>query len=1076
MGLKKLLTAIVLLLNVTGVFAQVTTSSLTGTVKDKNEALIGATVKATHLPSGTVYGTTTQTGGYFTIPNMRVGGPYRIEVSFIGYNAQTIEDVSLKLGQPYKLDITLADNAKQLSEVTIVSRRNAIINPNNTGTSTSISRTQIENLPTVNRNINDYIRLNTQTSTSSNGSDGSSLGASFGGQNNRYNQFAVDGAVSNDVFGLANSGTNGGQASANPISIEAIEQIQVVLNPYDVKQSGFTGGGINAITKSGTNDFHGSAYYYFQNDGLVGKSPDDKRTKYGNFDNKIFGASLGGPIIKNKLFFFASAERTTRTSPINFNPLEDTVFTESELKSVSDYVKNTFGVDVGGYGVQSKDRTSTSLFGRLDWNINNVHKLTLRHSYVDGDDLNGSRTRTAMNYFNNYYQFLSKTNSTVLELNSAFSNKLSNELRIGYNRVRDSRAVLGDPFPTIVINDANRRLNLGSEGSSTANKLDQNIWSITDNLTLYRGKHTITFGTSNEFYDMMNTFIQNNFGSYTYNSIASFLANDAKPQSYVINYTTADPTRREGVGFKAMQLSVYAQDEWDIMQNLRVVYGVRVDLPIFTTDPPYNDVFAKDPTFAGYSTATLPKKRLLFAPRAGFNWDVFNNGQTQVRGGLGLFTGRVPFVWVSNQYNNSGNVYSAISLNGNALPAGVRFRYDKSDPFLDQYTAEDLIALGANITARPANINITDKDFKFPQVFKTNLAVDQQLPWGITGTAEFNFARTINNAIWENINIVEAGGETIFGGSESRPTWKKATTTFGDQVILLKNTSKGYSYNATADFQKSTASGLFAKVGYSFGRSYSISDGTNSTANSNYRFSPNINGLNRLDIGRSKYDMGHRILGVIAQTFRYGKNHMFATNVSLFYNGQSGTPYTWVYYNQNSDPTGDDLGTGGNNDLVYVPTTTEINTMRFTPISSNGYTRSEAEQRADFNELIESDKYLRSRRGKNTEKYAARTPFEHVFDFKVSQDFRIYKTHKIQISLDILNVGNLLNDEWGRTHFIGNNVATPVTYLSKDATTSEAIFQYDKRRLNNTDGKSTAYYTNDFTSRWRMQLGARYSF
>lgn len=1077
MGFRKLLIAILLVLGGQQVFAQVTTSSLTGSVKDKNEALIGATVKATHLPSGTIYGTTTQTGGNFTIPNMRVGGPYKVEVTFVGYASQTFDDIALKLGQPFKLDVVLSDNSQQLGEVNIVSKRNAIISPGNMGTNTTISRGQLESLPTVSRSVNDFIRLNTQASTFNNGGDGSSLGASFGGQNNRYNQFAIDGATANDVFGLAASGTNGGQAGANPISIETIEQIQVVLNPYDVKQSGFTGGGINAITKSGTNNLHGSAYYYLQNDNLVGKSPNAARLPYGDFDNKIFGATLGGPIIKNKLFFFASAERTTRKSPVAFNPLEDVTFTEAELQGISDYVKNTWGYDAGGFGAQTRERSSTSLFGRIDWNINQIHRLTLRHSFVDADDINpGSRTKEAAYFFNNYYSFPSKSNTSVLELNSAFSNRMSNELRIGFNSVRDRRTYLGDPFPAITINDAGRRIFLGSESSSMSNALNQDIWTITDNLTLYRGKHTITVGTSNEFYKMENTFIQNTFGSYTYSSIAAFLANNARPTGYSIQYTTADTTRRTGVGFNAMQLSLYAQDEWEVKKNFRVMYGVRVDMPFFTTPPPVNDAFSKEAAFSGYSTSELPKKRLLVAPRIGFNWDVFDNASTQIRGGVGLFTGRVPFVWVSNQYNNTGNLYTNVSLTNANVPLALRFNYDKDAPFLGQYSAANLQALGANISSRPANVNVTDPNFKFPQVFKTNLAVDQQLPWGIIGTAEFNFSKTINNATWENINIVPAGDSTLFGGTEWRPTWKKNVATWGDQIILLKNTSKGYSYNATADFQKSTASGLYAKVGYSFGRSYALNDGNSSTANSNYRFTPNTEGLNNPAFGRSKFDMGHRILAVVSQSFKYGPKKMFATNVSLFYNGQSGTPYTWVYFNGSSDPTGDDLGTNGNNDLLYIPTATEVTTMRFTPISSNGYTRSEAEQRADFEALIKGDKYLNSHRGQNAEKYASRTPFEHVIDFKLTQDFVLYKTHKIQLSMDILNLTNLLNNKWGRTHFIGNNVATPVNFMSRDAATKVATYQYDQRRLNDNDGVKAAYYTNDFTSRWRMQLGARYSF
>ncbi|MRG43633.1 TonB-dependent receptor plug domain-containing protein [Chitinophaga sp. SYP-B3965] len=1084
MGFRKLLTLCLLVLGVNISFAQVTTSSLNGSIKDKDgQGLPGATVKATHLPTGSIYGTTTQPDGRYTIPNMRAGGPYKIEVTFIGYAPQTFNDVNLQLGVSRKLDAVLEAGSQQLKEVNISGQRGGIINPNNSGTAVSVSRQQIENLPSVNRSMQDFARLSTQANSYSNGGDGSPLGISFGGQNNRYNQFAIDGAMANDVFGLAASGTNGGQAGGNPISIEAIDQFQIVLNPYDVKQSGFAGGGINAITKSGANEFHGAAYYYMQNESFVGKSPNAAKAKYGKFNNDIYGIGIGGPIIKNKLFFYLNAERTKRKSPVDFNPEDPstgaTTFTVADLKSVSDYVSTNFGVDLGGYTNQQKEKESTTFLGRIDWNINSVHKLTLRHSYVDASDIGGtSRSRDVAYFYNNYYKFPSKTHSTTLELNSLFSNKISNELRIGLNIVRDNRQYQGDPFPAVRINVSNGSYNLGAEFSSQVNALKQNIITLTDNVTLYRGKHTITIGTSNDFYNMKNDFMQNAFGNYTFGSLADFLGN-AKPTGYQITYTTNDSLAKDGVKFSAMQLSLYGQDEWNVTDNFRLTYGLRVDMPVFPTKPQENPAFATD--FPGYSTATLPKTRLLWSPRIGFNWDVRNNAQTQIRGGVGIFTSRLPFVWISNQYNNTGNLYTSVNLSAAAqVPAALRLRYDKNDPFLGQYSAKNIAALGGTITARPTNINLTDKDFKFPQVFKTNLALDQQLPWGVVGTLEANYSRTLNNVIWTNLNTVPSGSTMTLGGKETRPTWVPKTIASGnsyDQVLLLGNTNKGYTYNLSAEFTKSTRNGLFAKIGYSFGESYSLNDGTSSTAGSNWRFPPNTDGLNDLDIGYSKYRMGHRVLGVISQTFKYGKDKKFATTVSLFYNGQSGTPYSWVYFNT-VDPTGDDKGSSGNNDQLYIPTAAEVTTMRFDPITKgtgpSAVIITEAQQRIDFEELITNDKYLSAHRGSRAEKYAVRTPFEHVFDFKLAQTIPIIKNHKVELTFDIMNVGNLISNKAGRTYFISNNVATPITFRSNNA--GGPFFQYDETRLNDTDGKFTPYFTNNFTSRWRGQLGIRYSF
>ncbi|MGN6510795.1 MAG: TonB-dependent receptor [Chitinophaga sp.] len=1050
--------------------AQVTTSGLNGTIKDDSQGLPGATVKAIHLPSGTIYGTTTQPDGRYTIPNMRAGGPYRIEVTFIGYAPQTFNDIHLKLGVFYKLDATLESGSQQLHEVTVSAQRGGIINPNNSGTAVNISRTQIENLPTVTRSVQDFARLSAQATSMTNGSDGSPLGISFGGQNNRYNQFAVDGAMANDVFGLAASGTNGGQASGNPISIEAIDQIQIVLNPYDVKQSGFAGGGINAITKSGTNDFHGAAYFLYQNRDFVGKSPNEARLKYGEFNSNTYGIGIGGPIIKNKLFFYLNAEQVKRTSPIDFNPADpgtgSTNFTEDQLKAIADKVQNTWGVDLGGYTAQEKEFKNTNILGRIDWNISSVHKLTLRHSYSEASNLGGtSRSRDVAYFYNSYYTFPSKTNSTTLELNSIFSNRLSNELRLGLNLVRDNRKYNGEPFTNVRINDPGATFNVGSEYSSQVNALKQNIITITDNLTLYRGEHTITIGTSNDIYNMKNDFMQGAFGAYTFGSLDDFL-NDGKPSQYQIVYTTNDTLSRNGVTFKAAQLGLYAQDEWDVADNFRLTYGLRVDMPIFPTKPSYNETLAKE--YPGYSTDVLPKSKLLWAPRVGFNWDVMNNGKTQIRGGVGIFTSRVPFVWISNQYNNTGNLYTSLSLNNAARPEDFLMRFDKNDPFFGQYSAKNLQAMGIPVSPRSSAVNLTARDFKFPQIFKTNLALDQQLPWGVVGTLELNYSRTINNVIWTNLSVEKTGNSITLGGNDTRPTWQKMPGTTFDQVLLLDNTNKGYTYNISAEFTKTTSNGLFAKVGYTFGESKSVNDGTSSTANSNWRYSPNINGLNDLDLGYSKFRMGHRVFAAVTKAFRYGSQKQWATTLGLFYNGQSGTPYTWVYFNR-TDPTGDDTQSSGNNDLIYIPTAEEVTTMRFDPITN----RTEAEQRMDLEELISNDKYLSAHRGQRAGKYAVRTPFEHTFDFKLVQTIPIIKAHKIDITFDIMNVGNLLNKKWGRSYYISNNVATPITFRSNSG---GPVFQYDKTRLNDTDGKMTPYYTNNFTSRWRGQLGVRYSF
>lgn len=1075
--MKRLLLSAFLVTCALFTFAQVTSSSIVGTVKSsKKENLMGATIKATHTPSGTVYSTSAQADGKFTIPNMRVGGPYTIEVSFVGFNTRTYENINLELGTPLRLDAVIEDNSKTLNEVTVNYRKNPIINSQRQGPSTQVSQVQLATLPTITRNIDDYARLTPQAYARRSGTDGSTLGISFANQSNKYNQFTIDGANATDIFGLASSGTNGGQASLNPIPFDAIEQVQIILAPYDVNLSGFTGGGVNAVTRSGTNTFHGSIYGFNQNQGLVGKSA-DTRTKYGKFHDNQFGARLGGAIIKNKLFFFVNYEGERRSQPpINLPGTSGSQITNlATLDALSAFLKDEskhpgWAYDPGAYNGFNNEKKSDAVFGRIDWNIDTKNKLTLRHSWTKGSNFIFSDGAASMSYYNNGYNFNSTTNSSVLELNSSISNKLSNMFRATFTNTKDARATPGDLFPAVKITDNGATYNFGTEYSSQANSLDQKIITITDNFNIYAGKHTILVGTDNMFYNSKNVFLQGLVGSYTYNTLQSFYDDasgvaGAYSSQYQTVYSTDPKNPKPVANVKSAQLGFYAQDNYAILDNLNVTLGVRADIPIFSGKPADNTAFNSSNVAIsnGVATNKVPKTTVLVSPRLGFNWDLFGNKQTQIRGGVGIFTGRVPFVWISNQYSNTGIGTISSTLTA-AQVASNNVRFTPNAPYHP--------ATGVG----PA-INLTDPNFKFARTLRTNLAVDQRLPYGIIGTLEGIYTKTLEDILYKDINLAPAA-TTIVVGNTTRPWFgnNKVNPTYSN-LYTLTNTTKGYSYSIALQLQKQFSQGWFGSIAYSIGHGYSLNDGNSSTAASNYRFAYNVNGTNSLDQTRSNYDQGNRIVAQVGKTFKYGKNKNIWTKVGLVYIGQSGQPFSYVFF---GDLNGDDGSTVAkpvtNNgaDLMYLPT----DASQFVTKTFSGTTYTAAQQFTLFQQYMNSTDYLRKHQGQNTARNGDRLPFEHHFDLKVEQGIAFIKGHTISISATIFNVSNLLNKDWGRAYFLSNQEAQPLNidhFNQNPNGTVTPIWYYNPSfGLNKYTNKPWQY--SDFLSRWNMQLGLRYSF
>jgi len=1063
--MRKFLLLFLILFTACYAFAQETTGGITGTIKDSKGPLPGATVVATHVPSGSVYSTVSRSDGEYTLPNLKVGGPYSIKVTFVGYNTRVIDDITISLGESSKLDILLDDNTKLLNEVVVSGSKSAVISPENVGTSTSVNQRTIQDLPTISRSFQDFARLTPQAISLRGATDSSPLGISFAGQSSKYNQFTVDGAKANDVFGLSTSGTNGGLAGVNPIPLESIQSLQILLSPYDVTQGRFVGGGVNAVTKSGTNELHGSAYDYIQNQNFIGKSV-TTGLKYADFSDKTFGASLGGPIVKNKLFFFANVERTEDTNPIAYDPTQSgsgSKFDPTVLQSLRNYVETLSGgaYDPGSFGAINKTVSSTSAFARLDWNIDDKNKLTLRNSYVEGNNFVISRSPTAITFDNSGYTLQNHTNSTVLELNSQISDHSSNVFRTTYNYINDVRNTAA--FPSISIQDGSLTYNLGGDYSSAANSLAQKDFNIVDNFTLYKGKHTITFGTDDEFYQSRNIFLQNYYGDYTYKSVTQF-ESGALPSSYAVGYATAGGGSKAPAVMKVGQMSAYGQDVWAINNNFRLTYGLRIDVPVFFNSPADNVAFNSSSlaTANGVATNKTPKSDPLFSPRVGFNYDVNGDGTTQLRGGAGIFTGQVPFVWVSNQYTNNGVASIKYTTNTPTQGAGS-FAYNPNAAQLGAY-------IPGSFKSAPTEIDVTDPNFKFPQQLRANLAVDHKFPGGLVGTLEALYSKKINDILYENLNVGPQVGDVTLGNT-TRPYYgfARANSSYSD-VVELTNTNKGYSYDFTAQLKKQFTDGWSAMAAYTFGHSYSVNDGTSSTAISNWRYAYNTNGLNNLDESNSNYDPGSRIIGYVSKTFAYVDKRI-STTIGIVYNGQTGERFSYLY---SENINGDDVSSKtANADLVYIPT----NASQFVAFTRtvNGATQTvtPAQQFADLQAFLADNKSLQKYVGENTPRNGFTLPWENHFDVKIAQNFYVYKQHKLSIGLDLLNAGNLLDKNWGRAYTTTNQDYNLFNVATQSA---NPTFTFDNTKLNTVDGHLRAYSIDDYNSRWRGQLDLRYSF
>ncbi|NJB85149.1 hypothetical protein GGR26_000894 [Lewinella marina] len=1078
---------LVTLLSFSAAAQGVTTSSIFGQLTDAStgDPLIGATVQATHTPSGTTYGNVTDEKGFFRLPGLRVGGPYTISATYIGYDPVIQDEVFLQLGQSFNFSRALGEGGVNLGEVTVTAIRSDVFDGKRTGQETTISEEQIDALPTVNRNIADYARLNPLAKIE----EGDGFAIQIAGQNNRFNSIYIDGAVNNDAFGLSGSGTNGGQTGVSPISIDAVEQFTVAVAPFDVRQSGFAGGSISAVTRSGTNNLEGSAYYFFRNENLTreGGFTNEEGFEFdpiAEFSAKTYGARLGGPIVKDKVFFFVNAELQRDETPQPFSIANyQGASSASELEGLSNFVQNTYGYNPGSYDNNTAFLNSDKLLGKLDFNLSNVHKLSVRHSYVHAENLEarGSGSRS-INFLNGSEYFISKTNSSAVELNSLFNNS-ANNITIGFTTVRDDRDPFGPDFPTVRLQDGdNGRIELGADRFSTANLLDQDILTIKNDYSIYAGRHNILIGANFEFFKAGNLFVRENFGSYQYfdndslTGVQQFMMGMPSSQ-FDRSYSQVDNvTGDESAAISTIKQSLigfYVQDEFQVNDQLRLTGGLRIDVPLWPNDVPENQQFNEEtiPLLegAGYDlqgarTGQFIKSSILFSPRLGFNYDVLGNQTLQLRGGIGIFTSRIPLVWPGGAYNNYG-----FNIGGVRLRNEVVFNPDvNSQPPGD---------IDLSNPAPSGQIDLFAENFKLPQTTKVNLAVDYQLPHNFILTLEGLYTKFNNYVRYQSLNLDPSNIARMTGSPDNRVyyTSSSALDRTYTGIYLGTNTDKGYSWNFSAVLQKPFTNGFVGTLGYSYGDSYSLFDGTSSQNSSQWRGYYNPEGRNNEGpVQRSAFAAGHRVFSSATYIYEGIKNTK--QTFSVFMNGDVRGAYTYVVGASNRNFV-NDFGFDFN-EVAYIPASaSEINLVE----DRNG--NSPSEQYAALDAFIESDPYLSENRGQYAERNSNWSPFKTIFDARFLQDFYIEtgKGHRntLQFSLDVFNLNNLLNKEWGQINSLGFGTYSLVNLedLSDDGVPTYTV----NREI--LDGAQPDEIFNDNlddsglrSSRWTMQLGVRYIF
>ncbi len=1083
-----------------------TTSSMSGRIVDKNgQPLAGATILSVHVPSGSQYGALANADGFFTIQGMRPGGPYTVEVSFIGYAKKTISDITLNLGESFVVNTTLDENTSTLAEVVIVGTKMPGFNSEKNGTSINITNRQLNIMPTVSRSINDITRLTPQAN-----------GNQIGGGNYRQNFITVDGAQFNNAFGI---GTNL-PGNGTPISLDAIDQISVNITPFDVRQSGFIGASVNAVTRSGSNEFSGSVYTYMQNEKYKGNKVADATFTKSKSSYNMEGFRLGGPILKNKLFFFVNYESeksvvpgpprvaSTATNPPDYNnniarPTED------DMNMISAYLRDTYGYETGPYQGYSNNSPGTKFLTRIDWNINKNHKFNVRYSYMASKSPVSpspsyspfssiyTNTRTSMDamWFQNTQYFQENNFSSLSgELNSTFfGGKITNTLRGTYSYQNEPRSTQGKLFPFVdILKAGSPYVSFGTELFSYGNLRQVATYTFNDDVTWNWGSNSMTAGLSYESDNTKNGFMRFGSSYYVFNSWSDFTSATTStpvlPARFGLTFSNTPGFAQAFPSFKFSQLAAYLQDEIVVNSHLKVVAGFRVDLPTYPDPLPEHPMIAAL-TFGTnkYSTATLPKSRAMLSPRVGFNYDLSDDHSLVLRGGTGVFTGRIPFVWIVGQAGDAGMIQTTQALSGAAVPGAFN-----PDPRAYYPTTQPPVG-----TVIPSTFTIISDNFKMPQTWKSSLGFDAKLPWGLKGTLEGVYNKDINTAFFVNEGLMAPSNMGVVGTWDNRLIYPYTSTTTnglkyyqlinsagtavttglpaggtGVSPIVLENRKGGYYYSLTAKLEKQFSSGFSGMIAYTHSEAKNLVDGAGDQAASAWNGNANVNGANSAELSYASYVTPDKL--IMSGSYRIEYLKFLGTSLSFFYEGGSTGRFSYVY-STNIARDG-----AGSNNLIYVPRSPSEIVFVNQTVNSVLWT---AQQQSDaFFAYIDQDKYLRTRKGKYAERNGAVYPWANKVDLKIQQDFFVNvagKRNTIQLSLDILNVGNLLNKNWGIVKYYNqnnilvmtNSTTAPVVTAGGTVVPTYRLNPYNNAMITNTFTNNVGY-----SSTYSMQFGIRYIF
>lgn len=1038
--------AMCLLLIAGGASAQTaTTGSIAGTVTDAQGGVLpGATVTATHVDTGTTYDAVAGAEGHFSIPNVRVGR-YSVAVTMNGFKDQKQENIDVQLGVERTVDFKL--QLATVSETVNVNAEAGALNLAAAGAASNIAEGVIESMPTIARSITDFARISPFVNPTTLGSNGAQA-LSIAGRHNRYNNMQIDGAVNNDLFGLADTGTPGGQTGTQPISLDAIEEVQVVVSPYDVRQGGFSGGGVNVVTKSGANTLSGTAYLFARNQGLIGgipaiattANPNPSDTKVGTFTDKQSGFSLGGPIMKNKAFYFGNADFQRNNTPSGFSASGNSgqPWDQTDLplmQQVLQITQQQYGFNPGGLDQFSRPINNDKVFVRTDFNLSTKNRLTARVNYVNGLQYVGTPTTTGYLLPDRFYDIRDKTISSVAQLDTTLSSNMFNQARVTYQRERNVR---GDQpgfssFPSTEVDFPDGgNVTFGTETFSHRNKLNQDIVEINDDLTWVKGNHTLTIGTHNELFHFYNLFIPNSFGTYRFSSVANYQAGLA--QSYAFTFSNDPNNPLFAADFGVQQYGAYAGDLWRLKPNLTINYGVRYDQPHFPDKPTRNPLAVSD---FGFATNIVPAPKML-SPRVGFNWDLSNgsDNRQQIRGGVGSFAGRTPYVWLSNQYGNTGVDVTSISTG---------FNVNNRIPFVANPAAQPQTVTGA--TTGKQTINVIDPKYKYPQIYRGNIGYDRALGmFGLVGTAEFVWSKTQNDVLWKNLNWVPTGATRPDG----RLVLAKFDSTIND-AVLLTNAHKGDTETIVFKIEKPYRHGIYINGSYMYNRARSISDGGAFIALSSWRDQYENYDPNNPTLATSNYQAGNivKITGSVDVPMIY---HLHSV-ASAFYDGQTGQPYSLVF---NGDANGD---TTTFNDIAFLPSSADQVVVK------NGT----YDQLAAY---LAQDPAAQGHLGTVPNRNTGTSPWTNQLDVRYAIDVPVRRA-KVQASMSVLNFLNLLDKNWGWHYF--PNFYSPETlgYGGIDPATGKEIINISQITSPSFLGTFTR---DDLRSRWQAQWELRVSF